>query len=111
MARGNDDARFKPKGAGEVGHCRRRNRTAEDDVGPCSGEARLKRGFEHVARNAGVLANKNGGAARRAMALQHPARSLAELHHEVGRDGELPNLASNTIRTKITPIHTESFID
>ena len=70
-----DDAGIEPQCAGEVGHGRRRQRSAQHDVDPCARETRFERRLEHVTRDARVLADQHGRPGARRLRPDAPARA------------------------------------
>ena len=103
MTRRNHHARIKAKGARQVGDGRCRNRAAEHDIDARARKARLKGCLEHIARDAGILADQDGRVARRTLPAKDPPSRLAETKHKIWRDGSLADSAAHTISTKISP--------
>src|SRR5690606_17681819 len=70
-------------------------------------EPRFKRGFEHVARNARVLADEDHGISGGLgfPLLEHAAHGMGEPQHEVRRDGRLADGAAYAIGAKIFSAH------
>ena len=99
-------ARVETQRAREVGHARRRQRTAKNHIATCGGETGFERGFEHVAGDAGVLADQHLGPMRiGARPCEHAARGSAQMQHEIGRDRRMADLAAYTIGTEVFARH------
>ena len=77
-------------------------------VGAGGDQARFERGFEHVARDARVLADDDGRLAR--AAGEHRAGGAAELEHELGRDRPFADAAADAVGAEVFAIaHAGSF--
>ncbi len=87
----------------QVSHARCGQRPQQHDIHACRIEARLQRAFQHVARNAGVLANQH----RRALfgLFQYTTDRMREAQHKVRGDGRLSNGAANAVGTKVFLSH------
>ena len=115
VMRGADhDAGLRAHGAGQVGHRRRRHRAEQAHVGTGGHQASLQRSLEHVARNAGDLADQHIRPLP-AVAREHAAGGATQPQHEVRADRPLPDQAANAIRTEIFALghrvrHSERFL-
>ena len=81
---------------------RRRHRAEQQHVHADRGEARDHRVFDHVAGQAGVLADHD--AVAMLAALEHKARGLADLERELRRD-QAVGAAPNPVRPEIFAAH------
>src|SRR5690554_876803 len=103
------DTCHQAKRTGKIGHGGRRHGPGEQDVDTRSREARLQRGFEHVARNARVLANDHGWAAMTGVTpCQHATSRIAQPQCEFGIDSGTAYPTADAVGTKIfTFAHTK----
>src|SRR3569623_1339028 len=99
----NDDAGLAMQGAGEAGDGRRRHGTEQADVDARRRQPGLQRRFEHVARDAGVLADEDLAGSTLG-AGQYAAGSPTELQHELGIDRRLAHFAAYAVGTEITSL-------
>ena len=95
-----DDAGLGAQGARQIGDGRRGHGSEQADVDAGGGDAGFQRRFEHVTRNARVLADKNPVAAV-ADAAEHLARGPTELQHEVGSDRRRAHPAADAVGAEI----------
>ena len=110
VARRNHHARVEPQGPREIGDGGGRNRTAEKHVDARARKARFERGLQHVARNAGVLADQNRRTrSARTVPDRAPGR-LTEPQHEVRSDRALAHLASHAVRAEVASAHNLPFL-
>src|SRR5690606_30091295 len=98
-----DDAGIGLERPRQIGDGRRGHGPEQLHVSPGCRQPRLQGGFEHVARDTGVLADQN--AAFALLAKRHPRRP-AELEHEVRSDGKLADTPTDTIGAEILSSHT-----
>jgi hypothetical protein len=88
---GDDHAGLQAQGAGQIGDARGGHRPGQADVDAGRGEPGLQRGFQHVAGNAGVLADQHGGMLAVHGVLfrggQHLAGGIPQPHGEIRGDG------------------------
>ncbi|MCY1554981.1 hypothetical protein D9M68_915990 [compost metagenome] len=103
MAGADHHAQAGALGAREVGHARRGQRTEQHHVDAGGIEARLERRLEHVARDAGVLADQHRGTGLGF--LEHAADGVCEAQHEIGGDGRLADRAANAVGAEILTGH------
>ena len=99
------DAGAGVQGAGQVGDARRRHRPQQGDVDPGRRQARFQGRFEHVAGNAGVLADDH---LVETLGLQRPSDRPTQFQHEFRRDRVVADPPANAIRTKIVFSHALS---
>ena len=103
VVRGRDhDAEVGAHGAREHGDRRRRHRAGQQHVHADRGEAGDQRGLDHVAGEAGVLADQHAVAVL--AALEDQAGGLPDLEREFGRDHAV-GAAANAIGTEIFASH------
>jgi hypothetical protein len=103
VACADDHAQAGPQGTGEIRHGGRRHRPQQHHIDASRVEARFQRGLQHVAGNAGVLADQH----RRMVlgALEHPAHRVGKPQHEVRCDRRLAHGAANAIGSKVFSCH------
>ena len=99
------DAGAGVQGTGQVGDARRWHRPQQGDVDPGRRQARFQGGFEHVAGDAGVLADDY---LIETLGLQRPSDRPAQFQHEFRRDRVVADPPANAIRTKIVFSHALS---
>ncbi|MCY1392926.1 hypothetical protein D9M71_78100 [compost metagenome] len=102
-----DDARIGMKGSGQIGNCRRGHRPQQHHIGASGGKAGLQRGFEHVARDARVLADQHLAGAQ---TTKGHAGGPTELEHEIRCNRVLANTTANAVSTKVFSAHKCSII-
>ena len=90
-------------GTGQVSHARRRQRAQQHHVHTGRVEAAFQRAFEHVARNAGVLADQHGGPGLEL--FEYPAHRVRQTQYKVGRNRRLANRATNAVGAKVFSCH------
>ena len=96
------DAGIGAVGLRQVRDGRRRGRTEQPNVGAGRGEPGFEGGLEHVAGDAGVLADEDKSVA---VVREHPARGPAEPKHEVGGDGMAPDPAPDSVSAEKPRLH------
>lgn len=94
--------------ARQVGHGRRRDGPGQQHVDTGGRQAGFQGGFQHVAGNAGVLADHDLGPVAAApagvlamFARQHPAGGIAQTQREGGVDHRAADFAAHAVGTKI----------
>jgi hypothetical protein len=111
VVRGGDHhAKISAQAAREHGDAGRRQRAEQDDVHPLGGEAGRERGFQHVAGQAGILADDDKVPARVGFAEMGGGRH-AEAHRHFGRDRPGVGRAANAVRAEnLASRHRSSLI-
>ena len=103
IVRGRDhDAEIGAHRARQHADRRRRDRAGEQHVHADRGEARDQRVLDHVAGEAGVLADQHAMAVL--AVAEHEARGLSDLERELRRD-DLVGPAANAVGTEISARH------
>ena len=97
-----DDSGIGAQGAGEVGDGRRRHGANQADVGAGGNQAGFQHGFQHVSRNAGVLANDHMAIAA---ASEDPAGGPAKVQAKLRGNGRAPHGPANAVRAEVLPFH------
>ena len=92
-----DDAGVRAQGAGEIGDGRRRDGAKQVHVHAGRDEPRLQQRFDHVAGDAGVLADQHQ---RRSAGGEHLADGPAQAQARFRRDRGLPHAATNAVRAE-----------
>src|SRR5690606_24088619 len=103
MRSADDDASGGMQGPGQVGDSGRRHRPEQDDIQARRRQPRLQRRLEHVAGQAGVLADQYLPAA---LSGKHATGGPAQLEHAVGSNGKFPHPAADAIRSEQALRHT-----
>ena len=104
IVRGRDHhAHVGAQGMHQHRHGRRRDRAEQEHVHAGGAQARDQRVFDHVARQAGVLAEDDAMAM--ASALEGKAGGHADAHGDLGGHGELVGSPANAIGAEITSCH------
>jgi len=88
---------------GQHGDGRRRDRPELDHVHADRGKARDQRIFDHIARQAGILADHHPVAM--AAALEMGAGRHADLHRQLRRHRPLVGATTNTVSAEILSAH------
>ncbi|MNI55584.1 hypothetical protein D3C73_1105440 [compost metagenome] len=105
-----DDARHQTQRPGQVGHGRRRDGAGQQHVDAGGGQACFQRGFQHVARNARVLADDNLRAAATAhgvFARQHAAGGITQAQRKFGVDHRTADFTTHPIGAEILALTHE----
>ena len=115
MRRRNDDPGLQAQGTGQVSHRRCRHRPDQTDIDPGRRKPRLKRRLQHIAGNPRIFTDQHGWAltglemaARRFVGQQHSPRRIAEAHHKIRGNRELPYAPADAIGSEIFPAHPDS---
>ncbi|EWS66044.1 hypothetical protein Y695_00676 [Hydrogenophaga sp. T4] len=91
----------------QVGHGRCRHRSEQDHVHPGGVEAGLQRAFQHVARDARVLADEHRGV--RLVALEHAPHGVGQFENKIGRDRGLADGSADAVGAKVFTGHGFDF--
>ena len=102
VRRADHDAGIGAVGLREIGDRGGRGRAEQPHVGSRRGEPRLEGRLEHVAGDAGVLADEDEPVA---VVREHPARRPAEAKHEVGGDGMTSDPAPDPVGAEQPRLH------
>lgn len=97
-----DDAGFGPEGAGQVGDGRGGHGAHQNGLETRGGQTRLQCGLQHVAGDAGILADQHLAST---LLGEHLARSPAQFHHKIRGDRVFTHLAAYTVGAKILSCH------
>ena len=96
------DPGIRAVGLREIRDGRGRGRTEQPHIGPGRGQPGFERGLEHVAGDAGVLADEDEAIP---VVREHPPRGPAEPQHEVGGDGMAPDPAPDSVSAEKPRLH------
>ncbi len=101
-----DDTGHRGLGAGHQGDRRRRHGPQQLDVDTRRHQARLQRRLEHIAGNAGILADDDRATTLAAgLPGKYPTAGPAQFQHEIRGDRRLTHQAANTVCSKIALAH------
>ena len=98
---GNHHTGLQTQGAGQVGDARRGQRASQIDIHASSGKTGLQRGFQHIARNAGVFANQHARAVAAVVVDQHLAGGVAQPQDKVRGNRRLADFTANAIGAEV----------